>query len=320
MEHMLSNLSVAPQSLWVGFGIGVFILLVIDLLLFKKMSKGNNSHIKIALFETGIWIFVALLFNTWFGYQYGSELGFQFLTGYLVEKSLSIDNLFVILLVFASFKIDKKHQHKVLFYGVLGAVIMRAFFILVGAKLLHHFHWILYLFGLILVITAVKFLKNTDTTTEVKESLVIRLIKKYFPTTDKFDGDKFFKIENGIKKATPMFLALIVIEVTDLVFAVDSIPAVFSVTQDAFIAFASNILALLGLRALYFVIADMITKLRYLKPGLSAILGFIGIKMLLIDFVKIPSSISLMVILTILLVAGLSSWYVDRVNNRRMNV
>lgn len=320
MELTLSNLSIAPQSLWVGFGIGVFILLIIDLLLFKKMSKGNNSHIKIALVETGIWIFVALLFNAWFGYQYGSELGFQFLTGYLVEKSLSIDNLFVILLVFASFKIDKKHQHKVLFYGVLGAVVMRAFFILVGAKLLHHFHWILYLFGLILVVTAIKFLKNTDATAEVKESFVIRLIKKYLPTTNNFDGDKFFKIENGIKKATPMFLALVVIEVTDLVFAVDSIPAVFSVTQDAFIAFASNILALLGLRALYFVIADMITKLRYLKPGLSAILGFIGIKMLLIDFVKIPSSISLMVILTILLVAGLSSWYVGRVNNRRINV
>lgn len=318
MELTLSKLSVAPQWLWISFSIAVVILLIIDLALFGKTDKNKHSKVKIALIESAIWIAIALGFNLWFGFQYGSELGFQFLTGYLVEKSLSVDNLFVILLVFSSFKIAEQHQHKVLFYGVLGAVVMRAFFILVGAQLLQMFHWILYVFGLILVLTAIKFLRNTDDQGEVKESFAIRLFKKYVPTTNNFDGEKFFTMENGIKKATPLLLALIVIEVTDLVFAVDSIPAVFSVTQDAFVAFASNILAILGLRALYFVLADMVSKLRYLKPGLAAILGFIGTKMLLIDFIKIPSSVSLGVIVSILIVAGLSSWYADRLDKKKL--
>ncbi len=319
MENMLNNISVAPQWLWIGFSAAVVILLIIDLALFGKTDKNKHSKVKIALIESAVWIAIALLFNLWFGYQYGKDLGVQFLTGYLVEKSLSVDNLFVILLVFSSFKIDERHQHKVLFYGVLGAVVMRAFFILVGAQLLQMFHWILYVFGLILVVTAIKFLKNTDDNKDVSENFAVKLFKKFVPTTHKFEGEKFFILENGVKKATPLVLALIVIEITDLVFAVDSIPAVFSVTQDAFVAFASNILAILGLRALYFVIADMVTKLRYLKPGLAAILGFIGTKMLLIDFIKIPSSISLGVIVTILIISFLTSWYADKVDQKKLN-
>lgn len=314
--QLISNLSIAPTWLWISFCVGIFILLLIDLSLFGKGDHKISR--KKALIESGIWISIALLFNLWFGYEYGQALGIEFLTGYLVEKSLSVDNLFIILLIFGAFRIPDQYQHRVLFYGVLGALVMRAFFIILGAQLLHVFHWILYIFGAVLVLTAIKFLRESDTHTDVKESWSIRWIKKLIPTTNQFNGSHFFRIENGVRKATPLFLALVVIEVTDLIFAVDSIPAVFAVTQDAFVAFASNILAILGLRALYFVLADWVVKLRYLKPGLAAILGFIGIKMLIIDFFKIPSWVSLLVIFSILTTAALSSWYVSRIpQNRR---
>ncbi len=193
----------------------------------------------------------------------------------------------------------------------------RAIFILFGAHLLHTFHWILYIFGFILVFTAIKFLRETDEEIDANENWSIRLLKKFIPISDQSSGGKFFIWENGIRKATPLFLALVMIEATDLVFAVDSIPAVFSVTQDAFVAFSSNIFAILGLRALYFVLQDWVGKLRYLKPGLAAILGFIGVKMLAVDFIKIPSSVSLLVIFSILMTAGLSSWYVARVEKKK---
>lgn len=315
MNNFISNISVVPTSLWITFTIGVIVLLIIDLSLFGK--SGHKMSTKSALIESGLWMSVALLFNGWFALNYGKVLGTEFLTGYLIEKSLSVDNLFVILLVFSAFKIPSQYQHRVLFFGVLGAIVFRAFFILVGAQLLHMFHWILYVFGAILVVTAIKFLRETDDKADVQDSWSTRTLKRFIPTTNVFNGHNFFIIENGIRKATPLFLALAVIEVTDLIFAVDSIPAVFAVTQDAFVAFASNILAILGLRALYFVLADWVAKLRYLKPGLAAILGFIGVKMLLIDVYKIPSSVSLMVILAILLTAGLSSWYVAKMELKR---
>lgn len=315
MNTFVADISVAPSWLWVSFTIGILVLLAIDLSLF---GRGNHKvQTKAALLESGLWIAVALGFNTWFAMAYGTELGLEFLTGYLVEKSLSVDNLFVILLIFSSFKIPDAYQHRVLFYGVLGAIILRAIFILLGAHLLNSFHWVLYIFGLILVITAIKFLRETDDKIDAKDSWSIRLLKRIIPTTENFNGSNFFVVEGGVRKATPIFLALVVIEVTDLVFAVDSIPAVFAVTKDAFVAFASNILAILGLRALYFVLADWVTKLRYLKPGLAAILGFIGIKMLLVDFIKIPSWISLLVIFMVLTTAGLSSWYVAKVEERK---
>ncbi len=315
MNQFMSEVSVVPTSLWLGFCIGVFVLLMIDLSLFGK--AGHKMSRKSALLESGLWMTVALSFNAWFAMAYGKELGTEFLAGYLIEKSLSVDNLFVILLVFSAFKIPAQYQHRVLFYGVLGAIVLRAIFILIGAQLLNHFHWILYVFGAILVVTAIKFLTETDEKADVQESWSTRLLKRFIPTTSTISGNHFFVIENGIRKATPLFLALAVIEVTDLIFAVDSIPAVFAVTQDAFVAFASNILAILGLRALYFVLADWVAKLRYLKPGLAAILGFIGVKMLLIDIYKISSSVSLLVIMAILVTAGLSSWYVARIEERK---
>lgn len=314
MSQFFSHISVAPSWLWIGFSIGILILLAIDLSLFGKGDKKIST--KKALLESGIWVGVALCFNAWFAYEYGTDLGLEFLTGYLVEKSLSVDNLFVILLIFGSFKIPDIYQHRVLFYGVLGAIILRAIFILVGAQLLVSFHWILYVFGGILLITAVKLLRDADEHIDAQENWSIRLVKRFIPTTNKFEGHNFFAHEDGIRKATPLFLALIVIEVTDLVFAVDSIPAVFAVTQDAFVAFASNILAILGLRALYFVLADWVGKLRYLKPGLAAVLGFIGAKMVLIDVFKIPSWVSLLVIFSILTTAALSSWYVAKMKEK----
>ena len=306
----MNTLSVAPTWLWISFSIAIVVLLLIDLSLFK--DHGPNSSKKKYLLESAMWVAISLIFNLWFSFNYGSELGIQFLTGYLVEKSLSVDNLFVILLIFSSFKIPAQYQHRVLFYGVLGAIVLRAIFILLGAQLLAQFHWILYIFGAILVVTAIKFLVESDKTSDVQDSFATRLLRKFIPTTKTVTSQNFFVIENGIRKGTPLLLALLVIEITDLIFAVDSIPAVFSITQDAFVAFASNILAVLGLRALYFVLADWITKLKYLKPGLAAILGFIGTKMLLMDFVKISSWVSLLVIMAILLTACLSSWYVTR--------
>ncbi len=314
MEHFFSSVSVAPTWLWLGFSVGIFILLAIDLSLF---GKGKKISQKKALVESALWISVALIFNAWFAYAYGKQLGIEFLTGYLVEKSLSVDNLFIILLIFSSFKIPSQYQHRVLFYGVLGAVFFRAFFIIVGAQLIHMFHWILYVFGGVLVITAVKLLRDSDDHIDAQDNWSLRLMKKVIPATNKFNEHKFFLVENGVRKATPLFMALIVIEVTDIVFAVDSIPAVFAITRDAFVAFASNILAVLGLRALYFVLADWVSKLRYLKPGLAAVLGFIGIKMLLIDLFKIPSWVSLLVIFSILTTAAGSSWYVARIEDRK---
>lgn len=315
MDNFLTGISVVPNWLWVAFSIGVFILLLIDLSLFGRGDHKVTT--KKALLESGLWIFIALSFNAWFAYTYGKELGVEFLTGYLVEKSLSVDNLFVILLIFGAFKIPDIYQHRVLFYGVLGAILLRALFILMGAHLLNAFHWILYIFGLILVVTAVKFLRESDAEVDATENWAVRILKKFIPTTTKTEGHNFFTVEDGVRKATPLFLALVVIEMTDLVFAVDSIPAVFAVTQDAFVAFASNILAVLGLRALYFVLADWVGKLRYLKPGLAAILGFIGVKMLIMEFYKIPSWVSLLVIFSILVTAGLSSWYVSKTEDQK---
>ena len=263
--------------------------------------------------ESAAWISISLLFNLWLGWRFGSEYGVQFLTGYLIEKSLSIDNLFVILLVFSSFKISAKSQHRVLFFGVLGAIVMRGLFIVVGAKLLHTFHWLLYVFGAILVFTAYKFVAESlaKEDKEARENFAVRLVRRLIPVSKHLESDHFFVIEKGRRMATPLFLALVVIEVTDLVFAVDSIPAVFSVTSDAFIAFASNILALLGLRALYFVLAESVSKFRYLKPGLAGILGFIGLKMLVADFVHISSFVSLGVIAVMLAAAGGASVMAD---------
>ncbi|OFZ19643.1 MAG: hypothetical protein A2Z20_12955 [Bdellovibrionales bacterium RBG_16_40_8] len=298
--------------LWPVFGGTVVLLLILDLFLFHR--KSHEIKFKEALYWSFFWLTLASIFNIWFGFRYGSNLGIQFTTGYLVELSLSVDNLFVMLLIFKSFRIPSQYKHGVLFWGILGAIIFRGVFILVGIDLLNKFNWILYVFGVILIVSAFKFLFESEQKEDVTDSFVVRALKKLIPSTSRVDSNKFFVIEGGIRKATPLFFALIVIEVTDIIFAVDSIPAVLAVSRDAFVAFASNILALLGLRSLYFVIADYVTRFRYLKPGLATILGFVGVKMLLSDLYHIPSWVSLVVIFMVLFTAGLTSWYSDRKN------
>jgi tellurite resistance protein TerC len=312
MESLFDNISVVPAWLWSAFTVGVLILLAVDLSLFGRGSHKMST--KMALVESALWIAVALIFNAWFGFRFGHDLGVEFLTGYLVEKSLSVDNLF------GAFKIPPQYQHKVLFFGILGAIISRGIFIILGAQLLQMFHWILYVFGLILIVTAVKFLRNTEEESDIHDNWVLKLVAKVIPSTREFHGKHFLAIENHKLKATPLLTALIAIEMTDVIFAVDSIPAVFAVTQDGFVAFGSNILAVLGLRSLYFVLADLVSKLRYLKPGLGATLGFIGLKMLLMDIFHIPSWVSLLVILGILTTAALSSWYVNRIEKKRQGL
>lgn len=285
--------------IWVAFILGVLLLLAADLILF-----GRKHGTRAALAESACWVAVSLAFNLWIWWHFGAELATQFLTGYLIEKSLSVDNLFVILLVFQSFKIPARYQHRVLFFGVLGAIVSRGAFILVGARLIEAFHWVMYIFGAILVYTAFRFLRESVANVTHEESKVVGWVRARVPFTHNVTSEKFFVIEAGRRLATPLLVALIVIEITDLIFAVDSIPAVFSITRDPFIAFSSNILALLGLRALYFVLADSVSKFKYLKPGLAGVLGFIGVKMLIADYVHISSWISLAVIAVILAVAA----------------
>lgn len=305
MEHV-----VVDAWLWPAFIIGVLALITFDLVVLHK--KAHVVKPREALLLSAMWLAIALAFNAWFAWRYGSELGIQFLTGYLIEESLSIDNLFVILLVFSAFKIPSEYQHRVLFWGILGAMVMRGVLIVAGAALVQRFDWILYIFGGILVYTAAKFLFESDEVNEVADHWAVKAIRKVYPITKELHGQQFFVVKNGVRMGTPLLVCLAVVEATDLVFAVDSIPAVFSVTKHPFVAFASNILAILGLRALYFVIADWVGKLRYLKPGLAAILGFVGVKMLIHKWVHIPSWVSLLVLAGILTTAALTSIYVAK--------
>lgn len=289
---------------------GILFFLFFDLFVLQR--KTHKMSFKEAAGWSTFWVLLALGFNTWFSFEYGHSLGLEFLTGYLVELSLSVDNLFVILLVFRSFRIPDMYQHRVLFWGILGAVVFRAIFIIIGVDLINKFHWIMYIFGFVLLYSGAKFLFESDEVKDVTQHWVVRMLRRVLPMTTIIEGQHFWVREKGKLHATPLFLALAVIEMTDIVFAVDSIPAVLAVTQDAFVAFASNILAILGLRSLYFVVAEMVGKIRFLKPGLACILGFIGMKMLLIDVYHIPSTVSLMVIVGILVTATLSSWYANK--------
>lgn len=311
------NTYLGPHSitLWLSFTAGVVFFLILDVVLLHK--KSHKPSLKEAFMESGLWISLGLGFNVWVYFNLGHDLGVEFLTGYLVEKSLSVDNLFIILLVFNSLKVPASYQHRVLFWGVFGAIVMRALLIMVGVKLINEFDWILYIFGVILVVSGVKLLFDKEEDIEVSKHWAIRFLKKFIPVSTHFHADRFIAREAGIMMATPMLAALVLVEATDLIFAVDSIPAVFAVTRDPFIAFSSNIMAVMGLRALYFVLATSIGSLRFLKPGLAVILFYIGIKMLLIDIFHIPSHFSLIVIIGILTTAGIGSWYVDRNKNEK---
>ncbi len=283
---------------WVGFHLFIALLLALDLWLFNRQWKA--TVFKRACWLNVLWIAIGLIFNLFIYIKLGSESGLQFFTGYLIEKSLSVDNLFVILLIFSHFCIPLPYQRKVLFWGILGALVFRIVFILAGIALIDRFHWMLYLFGAFLLLSGIRFLFLEQESKQVTEGWIYRVLSKMLPITTKESEGHFFLRENGKIKGTILFLVLLMIESTDIVLALDSIPAIFAITTDVFIIYTSNVFAILGLRALYFVLASGLKKLRYLKTGLAAILIFIGVKMMIGGFAPISLSISLFIILAIL--------------------
>jgi tellurite resistance protein TerC len=291
--------------LWASFNIFVLAMLALDLGVFHR--KTHEVTVKEALIWTSVWITLAMLFNLFLYYYFDKGTAVEFFTGYVIEKSLSIDNIFVMIMIFSYFQVPKAYQHKVLFWGILGALVMRILFILSGIELIHRFHWLIYIFGGFLVITGIRMLTAGDAQVEPEKNPLIKLARKVFRFTEGFEGDKFFVKREGVLWATPLFLVVIMIEFTDLIFAVDSIPAILSISDDSFIVYTSNVFAILGLRSLYFALAGVEKYFQYLKYGLAAILIFVGVKMSTADFIYIPVEISLIVIVFILIIAMLAS-------------
>lgn len=296
---------------WTGFVAAVVVLLALDLGIFHR--RPHEVKFREALAWTSFWVLLALSFGAWMYVGRSRDDGLEFLTGYLIELSLSMDNVFVIALIFSYFGVPLRFQHRVLFWGILGAIVMRGVMIGAGAALIQRFHWMLYVLGAFLVVTGLKMLFGGDTKVEPDRNPVLRLARRFFPVTSEFDGQKFVTWREGQRVLTPMALVLIMVETTDLVFALDSIPAIFAVTQDEFIVFTSNVFAILGLRSLYFALAGAIAYFRFLKVGLSLVLVFIGVKMLLgIWNLKIDIGWALGVVGTILVASVLASWIAGR--------
>ena len=290
---------------WVGFVGFVLAMLSLDLGVFHRTP--HEVRPKEAAIWTGVWVALAMLFAAGLFAIYGHQVGLTFLTGYVIEESLSIDNIFVIVLIFDYFRVPRICQHRVLFYGILGALIMRGLFIGLGAVLIAKFHWILYIFGAMLVITGVRMAFRADDEFNGDDNAVVKLVRRFVPISQSFHGKHFFTMEAGQRVATPLLLVLVLVEVTDLIFAVDSIPAIFGVTQDPFIVFTSNIFAILGLRSLYFLLAAVVDRFYLLKYGLALILTFVGVKMLTERFFEIDIVLSLVIILGILVVSIVAS-------------
>lgn len=286
-------------GLWVGFNVFVVAMLALDLGVFHK--KAHVVSLRESIIWTFVWATLALVFNVgvwWYG---GEQKGIQFLTGYLIEKSLSMDNVFVFALLFSYFSVPQKYQHKVLFWGILGALIMRALMIALGSILIARFAWIIYVFGAFLILTGIKMIAKREQEIHPERNPVVRWFKRLMPVTADYREDRFFVIEQGRRMATPLFVVLLLVEFTDLIFAVDSIPAIFAITSDPFIVYTSNVFAILGLRSLYFALAGMMGKFHYLKIGLGVILVFVGIKMLLAHSTyKIDTLVSLGVVALVL--------------------
>lgn len=286
---------------WIIFIPGILALLALDLLVFQR--KSHVVSVREALIWSAFWIGLALLFNLGVYFWRGPEAALAYLTGYLIEKSLSVDNLFVFLVLFSFFNVADKLQHRVLFWGILGAMVMRAIFIFAGIALITRLHWIIYVFGVFLIYTGVKLALSKGKKVEPEHNPVLRLIRRFFPVTETYHGGKFITRENGRLMLTPLFVVLVAIESTDVVFAVDSIPAIMSITLDPIIVYSSNIFAILGLRALFFALAGVMRMFRYLNYGLSIVLIFTGVKMLLADYAHIPTWIALGVVLLVLTVS-----------------
>ncbi|AKU92785.1 TerC family protein [Vulgatibacter incomptus] len=300
----------APLTLWLGFIALVLVLLALDLGVFHRRPHEVSN--KEAAVWTAIWISLAGAFNAFVFWDLGHQAGIEFLTGYVIEKSLSVDNLFVMLLVFTSFGVPKIYQHRILFWGILGALVTRGVMIILGAELLNRFHAVIYVFGGFLVFTGVRMLFARGEKPDPRKNLALRIFTRFVPTTDRIDGKHFFVVEAGKRVATPLLVALVVVEAMDVVFAVDSIPAIFAVTTDPFIVFTSNVFAILGLRSLYFLLANVVERFVHLEIGLSIILTYVGVKMLVSGWYPIPTPISLAVILGILAITIITSIVANR--------
>jgi tellurite resistance protein TerC len=307
--------------LWIGFNLFVLLMLALDLGVFHR--KAHVVSIKEATIWSVVWISLALLFNLGLYLFWGQispeseyssrEAALAFFTGYLIEKSLSVDNIFVFVLIFTFFRVPAAYQHRVLFWGIIGALLMRGALIAVGATLLKEFHWIIYVFGAFLIFTGIRMALHRHEEMQLEQNPLIKFVRRIMPVTDTYEGDKFFLRRAGKWMATPLFLVLLLVESTDLVFAVDSIPAIFAVTDDPFIVYTSNVFAILGLRSLYFLLAGVMHKFYYLKLGLSVVLVFVGIKMVMVDLYKIPVGLSLGVIASILAISVIASlWRAQR--------
>ena len=287
-------------TLWIGFSLLILFMLSLDLGLFNR--KAHTIRYREAAIWSGIWVTLAMVFAAIVFWYQGKDLGLKFLTGYVIELSLSVDNLFVFLLIFSFFKVPAKVQHRVLFWGVMGALFMRLTMIFVGAALINRFHWILYVFGVFLVYTGIKMFRQEDTDIQPEQNPVVHLVTRYVPITHHYEGSNFFTRVNGKLTGTLLLLVLIVVEVTDLVFAVDSIPAIFAITTNTFIVYTSNVFAILGLRSMYFLLAGVVEKFQYLRMGLAIVLTFIGVKMLIEGIhIVIPVWVSLVFVAVVLL-------------------
>jgi tellurite resistance protein TerC len=318
--------------LWAGFILLIVVLLALDLGVFHKGHKIQSTGE--ALFWTGVWIGVSMVFNVaiYYLYEYhifgigthlaepvsGRTAALEFFTGYLIEKSLSVDNIFVIAMVFTYFRVPQKFQHDILYWGIIGAIVMRGIMIAVGAALIHNFEWITYVFGAFLIYTAIQMFRAGQSEEEIhpERNPLLRLVKRYFRVSEGYGDGRFFTRIDGKRALTPLFIVLLVIETTDVMFAVDSIPAIFAITTDAFIVFTSNIFAILGLRSLYFVLASVLDKFRYLKLSLVFVLAFVGLKMLLAQVYKLPIFLSLGVIASLLAAGVIASILANRREER----
>ena len=299
---------------WVAFFAIIGFMLVLDLGVFHK--KSHKVSIKESLAWTGVWISLAMLFNVWVYYKMGPQKGIEFFTGYIIEKALSVDNIFVISLIFTYFRVPAQYQHRVLFWGVLGALFFRIIFIYAGVALISKFNWMIYVFGVFLIYTGIKMLKDEEKHIEIEANPMIVFVKKFWKITPNFDGENFRTKINGVWHFTPLFLVLIMIETTDIIFAVDSIPAILAITPDPYIVFTSNVFAILGLRSLYFALNGIMEMFEYINYALSGILVFVGVKMIMAGWYHIPTIISISIILGLLILSVVASIYFPRKNKK----
>lgn len=298
-------------TFWILFNLFVLIMLALDLGVFHR--KSHAVGFKEAMGWSVFWVMLAACFSILVYYWFGRHKALEFVTGYLIEESLSVDNLFVFLLIFRYFGVDPKYQHKVLFWGIVGALIFRGIFIAAGVALINRFHWIIYVFGAFLIITGLRMLKPVAESVHPERLWVVRIAKKYLRFTSQYaEGGKFFVVENGVRLATPLFMVLLAVETTDILFAVDSIPAILAITSDPFIVYTSNVFAILGLRSLYFALAGMMEIFRFLHYGLAAILIFIGGKMLTSDIIQIPIVVALGVVAGVLAISVAASLLIPK--------